>query len=190
MANKRKTSKAAQKPVETYTLTVKDKSCVLAKPDKATISEAFSLMTPMDEKIKPDVVGAGIIFIEKGWISGDEEIKTNSRLMTSAAMAAVQLFEMKDAEMIELENDQFEITVEGKKALINYPDRKTYAQAMALLMPSKNSRPDLIAAGEWILKLGWIEGDDEIRNDEDLLIAAALKASELIEPFESELKKN
>jgi hypothetical protein len=63
---------------------------------------------------------------------------------------------------------------------------------MALMtpVPQMNKEMDSIGAGQWILETCWIEGDEEIKTDMDLLIAASLQAVTLVNIYDGEIKKN
>ena len=66
--------------------------------------------------------------------------------------------------------------------------RVVMEQALGLIMPITGS-PRLITAGEMILNSCWIDGDAEIRENEDLYCEACLNAVSLIERKTSSLKK-
>ena len=82
----------------------------------------------------------------------------------------------------------YEIEVEGKKCQLSEISRSTLEVALGLIMQT-TGQPQYIRAGEVILLNCWVSGDDEIKNDESLLIAASMKAYELIELKEATLKK-
>lgn len=82
----------------------------------------------------------------------------------------------------------YEIEVEGKKCQLCKLDRATLEITLGMVMATNNT-PQYIRAGEIILRKCWVSGDKEILDDEDLLIAAAMKAYELIEIKEASLKK-
>lgn len=64
-------------------------------------------------------------------------------------------------------------------------DRVTFELAL------KHYRKDEeIRAGEIILNTCWIDGDEEIKTNDELLIAAALQVKEMIIIFETSIKKN
>lgn len=80
---------------------------------------------------------------------------------------------------------------EGQESLICYlkkPDRATMEVALGLTM-SMTKAPEYIKAGEIIINSCWISGDEEIRTDEDNLIAAAMQAFTLVNMKSAELKK-
>lgn len=84
----------------------------------------------------------------------------------------------------------FQITLEGgEKCILRKPNRKVLGEVLSLLSPIGGQRPDILSAGEWILKTCWEDGDERIKSEDDLLIAASLKAVELVEIKEAELKK-
>jgi hypothetical protein len=75
---------------------------------------------------------------------------------------------------------------------IKKPDLKVMKTVMALMtpVPQMNKEMDSIGAGQWILETCWIEGDEEIKTDMDLLIAASLQAVTLVNIYDGEIKKN
>ena len=83
---------------------------------------------------------------------------------------------------------KYEIEVEGKKCRLTELDRTTLEITLGMIMSTTGS-PQYIRAGEVILRNCWVDGDKEILERDDLLIAAAMKAYELIEIKEATLKK-
>lgn len=77
----------------------------------------------------------------------------------------------------------FELSVEGKKAYLRKPDRKTLGYA------STAGQTDPMKFNEVLLKGCWLGGDEEIRTDDELFLAASGKLGELIQVKEAELKK-
>lgn len=88
---------------------------------------------------------------------------------------------------------KFELTIEGLegqefKAYLKPINRVIMETALGLIMPISGT-PKLITAGELILNACWLEGDDEIKKDEDLFCEACLQAVSLIERKNATLKK-
>lgn len=81
---------------------------------------------------------------------------------------------------------QYEITVKGKSCKLSEISRGTLEIALGMIM---KPTPEYIRAGEIIILNCWIEGDEEIKTNDKLLVPAAMKAYELIELEEAELKK-
>ncbi len=77
----------------------------------------------------------------------------------------------------------FCIEVEGKKAYLKSPDRKTlgFASSVATSNPLKFN--------EIILKGCWLGGDEEIQTNDALFLAASSKLAEIIEVKEATLSK-
>lgn len=69
------------------------------------------------------------------------------------------------------------------KGYLKKPDRKINNFALAML--GRN----MIGAGKAILKDCWLGGDERILNDETYSTAAAIQAIELVEVFQTRLKK-
>ena len=82
----------------------------------------------------------------------------------------------------------YEIEVDGKKCQLCKLDRATLEITLGMVMATTGN-PQYIRAGEIILRKCWVSGDKEILEQDDLLIAAAMKAYELIEIKEATLKK-
>lgn len=89
---------------------------------------------------------------------------------------------------------KFEITVEddnGKefKCRLSSVSRNVLEVVIGLIMPSGGEKPQYLKAGELILNSCWISGDEEIKNDEELLIAASMQAYKLFELKKTTLSK-
>lgn len=87
------------------------------------------------------------------------------------------------------QDETFTIMVEDKQCVLTKPSRKIIGQALQMVMPGIGSG-DVLQAGEWIINTCWISGDTEIKNEDDYLIPACMKALELIKFKEATLKKN
>lgn len=83
---------------------------------------------------------------------------------------------------------KYVVEVEGKKAYLRTPDRVTIENALGLAMPIQG-RPQYIRAGEIVLLGCWIDGDPEIKTNDDLLIPAAMQAFQIIKSKTAILKK-
>jgi len=79
----------------------------------------------------------------------------------------------------------FTIEVEGKSCTIKKPNRQVVESCLPLLAQKK-----LITAGELIINACWIDGDEEIKTDDDYLMPAAIAATDVLEFKNAELKKN
>lgn len=67
------------------------------------------------------------------------------------------------------------------------PNRGMMEQALGLM--GKHGSPEMIRAGEVVLLGCWVDGDDIIKKDEDLLVSASLQAIGMVETLETSLKK-
>lgn len=85
-------------------------------------------------------------------------------------------------------NAAFVVEVDGKKAYLRKPDRITIENALGLAMPVQG-RPQYVRAGEIVLLGCWVGGDDEIKSDEQLLIAASMQAFQIIKQKTATIKK-
>ena len=79
--------------------------------------------------------------------------------------------------------DIYAIKVDGKTAYLKKPDRKTLSFA------SVAGQKDPMKFNEIILENCFIGGDEEIKKDDSLFLAASAKIVELIEVKEAELVK-
>lgn len=75
----------------------------------------------------------------------------------------------------------FEITVEDKSCILHRPTRKDLSYASAVKDPIKMS--------EVMLNALWIAGDEEIKEDDSLFLAAIQKMQDILEVKEAEIKK-
>lgn len=75
----------------------------------------------------------------------------------------------------------FEITVEDKSCILHRPTRKDLSYASAVKDPIKMS--------EVMLNTLWVAGDEEIKEDDSLFLAAIQKMQEILEVKEAEIKK-
>ncbi len=83
----------------------------------------------------------------------------------------------------------YTLTVDGYSCQLNKPNRAIVEMAMSK-MGITGGQSEMIKAGEIILRGCWVDGDDEILKNDELLISSALKAFQLIEYKEADLKKN
>lgn len=84
----------------------------------------------------------------------------------------------------------WKISIPGKNkhGYLRKIDRITYEQATGLITKLR-SDPEMLRAGECILLGCWVTGDDEIKTDEDMLMAAAMQCHGAMETMEAVLKK-
>ncbi len=69
------------------------------------------------------------------------------------------------------------------KAYLKKPDRSTRNYAISTMPRS------IIQAGEAVVKNSWLGGDPELKDDPEYSASAALQAIELIDTYETSLKK-
>jgi hypothetical protein len=79
--------------------------------------------------------------------------------------------------------DVFEIAVEDKKCYLKKPDRKTLSFAMV------GAEANPFQPAEVILENCWLGGDEAIKTDDSLFLAAAGQIDELIDIKEATIKK-
>lgn len=82
----------------------------------------------------------------------------------------------------------YEIEVEGFSCRLRAIDRNTLKVVYAKMLKATGEM-NLIESGEIILNTCWVDGDKEIKQHDDLWLAACLKCVELIEQKEAKLKK-
>lgn len=75
----------------------------------------------------------------------------------------------------------FEITVEDKSCILHRPTRKDLSYTSAVKDPIKMS--------EVMLNALWVDGDEEIKEDDSLFLAAIQKMQDILEVKEAEIKK-
>lgn len=75
----------------------------------------------------------------------------------------------------------FEITVEGKSCVLHRPTRQNLSYASVVKDPIKLT--------EVMLNQLWVAGDEEIKTQDDLFLAASQKMQEVLEVKEAEIKK-
>ena len=79
--------------------------------------------------------------------------------------------------------DIFVISVEDKKAYLRTPDRQTLSYASTL------ATKDPLKFNEVVLNNCWLGGDEEIKTDDALFLAASSKLPALIQIKEATLEK-
>lgn len=88
----------------------------------------------------------------------------------------------------------YTLEIEGKSCNLRPLDRSTFKIVLGMVAPGSKD-PRYIDAGQIILNTCWIDGDEALRDDKSednalLNCAACLKACEMIDIKEGELKKN
>lgn len=77
--------------------------------------------------------------------------------------------------------DLFEITIDDKSCILHRPTRCDLSYASVVKDPIKMS--------ETMLGQLWVAGDEEIKTDDGLFLAAIQKMQEVLEVKEAEIKK-
>lgn len=77
--------------------------------------------------------------------------------------------------------DLFEISVEEKSCILHRPTRKDLSFVSVVKDPIKMS--------EAMLNQLWVDGDEEIKTDDALFLAAIQKMQDVLEVKEAEIKK-
>ncbi len=111
-------------------------------------------------------------------------------------MAKKRMTKINDTEAVEKvelvapEGTAYTIEVEDKKCFLRKPDRVVFSKVLPLMTSMTGEQPNMIAAGEIILRECMIGGDQEFLSDDDFILPAALKCLELFEMKQASLKKN
>ena len=92
-----------------------------------------------------------------------------------------KLSEKEIAALKEKHGDLFLITVDNKSCIVRKPNR----QDLSYLSVVK----DPIRLSEATLNQLWVEGDEEIKTNDDLFLAAVAKMEEVMKIQEAEIKK-
>ena len=79
--------------------------------------------------------------------------------------------------------DVYVLNIEDKKAYLRTPDRKTLSYASTL------ATKDPLKFNEVVLTNCWLGGDEEIKTDDALFLAASSKLPDLIQIKEATLEK-
>ena len=79
--------------------------------------------------------------------------------------------------------DVYVLNIEGKKAYLRTPDRNTLSYASTL------ATKDPLKFNEVVLNNCWLGGDEEIKTDDTLFLAASSKLPDLIQIKEATLEK-
>lgn len=80
--------------------------------------------------------------------------------------------------------DLYEITVDEYSCIVRKPNRKDLSYISAMLSSS-----DPIKATETMLNQLWVAGDEVIKQDDELFLAASSKLGEVVNIKEAEIKK-
>ena len=79
----------------------------------------------------------------------------------------------------------FEVAVEDKKVILHNPSRRDISYAMA----GSNQAKDSVKFSEILLNQCWIDGDEEIKENDDYFLAVVPVLGALAETKEAEIKK-
>lgn len=79
--------------------------------------------------------------------------------------------------------DVYVLNIEGKKGYLRTPDRQTLSYASTL------ATKDPLKFNEVVLNNCWLGGDEEIKTDDTLFLAASSKLPDLIQIKEATLEK-
>lgn len=94
-----------------------------------------------------------------------------------------ELTEEKKRELKAKYGTLFLLEVEDKQCILKTPDRKTLAMAQSI------GKQNPLKFNEILLKNCWVDGDEEIKKDDALFLAACQKLDEIIEVKDAYLTK-
>ena len=138
----------------------------------------------------PKMIQAGEILLNSLFVSGDKKYTTdkNSAFFTRACLEAYKIIELLS---YEIDGDKITVETEGKKyscTLKKDIDRSVLENALGLIRPNFGA-PFPLTAGKMILENCWLDGDEEIKTNHELLVPACLASYYRIEAKETSLKK-
>jgi hypothetical protein len=138
----------------------------------------------------PKMITAGEILLNSLFVEGDKKFTTdkNSAFFTRACLEAYKIVELLS---YEIDGDTITVETEGKKyscTLKKDIDRNVLEDALGLIKPNAGN-PFPLTAGKMILENCWIDGDEEIKTNPELLVPACLASYYRIEKKETSLKK-
>lgn len=96
--------------------------------------------------------------------------------------------EQKEMKQVAPRGAKYVLEIDEYKAYLKPINRAVLETALGMIMPVHGS-PKLITAGEMILNSCWIDGDEIIKTDDELLIEACLQCVGLIERKSAQIKK-
>ncbi len=111
-------------------------------------------------------------------------------------MAKKRMTKINDTEAVEKvellapEGTAYTIEVEDKKCFLKKPDRGVFSKVLPMMTSMTGEEPNMIVAGEIILRECMIGGDAEFLSEDDYILPACLKCLELFEMKQASLKKN
>lgn len=79
--------------------------------------------------------------------------------------------------------DIYEITVDGRVCYLRKPNRRELSYA------SMAGKSDPMKFNETILQQCWLDGDEEIKTEDELFLGVSAQVAQLVEVKEAELKK-
>jgi hypothetical protein len=145
---------------------------------------------------RPKYLSAGEIVINSLWVKGSPTLQAKGEHFDQAclqAYATIQGIEYK------VDGDEISIPYKEKKDGVYIPKtfkckinekikRETLEDCLSLMMPNVgNPRP--LTAGRMIVFENWISGDEEIKENDELLIAASLACYYVLKLKQSSIKK-
>ncbi len=145
----------------------------------------------------PKYLTAGEIILKSLWVRGSKKLQENGADYDEACLQAYAVIEGIEYKFAD---NKIEIPYTGKDKngkvftktykceIKGEIDRETLEVALGLIRPNMGL-PKPLTAGKEILLKNWVSGDDEIKTNDELLIAACTACYYLVNMKGSKLKK-
>ena len=111
------------------------------------------------------------------------ELRANQLEKMNMETKVEKTIEQKISEWKAKHGDVFQVEVDGRVAYLKRPDRKVLGAAAVTV------KSDPMKYNEVILNNCWLEGDEEIRNNDAMFLGVSAQLAEIIEIKEATLKK-
>lgn len=145
----------------------------------------------------PKYLTAGAIVINSLWVRGSKRLQEKGDLFNDACLQAHKVPNAVDYDLTDgvISIPHFEVLKDGTRAPKTYTckikneiTRDSLEECLGLIAPTRgNPRP--LTAGRIMLNEAWVEGDAEIKKNEELLVAACLACYHLVKVKGGNLKK-
>ncbi|QHB38496.1 hypothetical protein lotta81_gp038 [Flavobacterium phage vB_FspM_lotta8-1] len=138
----------------------------------------------------PKMITAGEILVNSLFLHGSPKYK-NDKKSGWWSRVCLEAYKILDLLAYEIIDERIVVEKDGKKyscKLSKDVSRDVLEDALGLIRPNSGN-PLPLTAGRMILNDCWLEGDEEIKNDHELLICASLAAYYSIEEKEASIKK-
>lgn len=140
-------------------------------------------------KQKPQYLTAGAIVINSLWVRGSKTLQKGGANFDEACSQAY--FGCIHNLQYVFKDDEITVNFKGKdySCKIGEVKRETLEEVLGLILPFGGTNPKPLTAGKMIIDESWISGDEEIKENPELLIPACLAAYHLIKFRNASIKK-